>query len=223
MTKVKFFYDLISQPARAMWIALQMSKIPYEDCPVALRKLEHRSSKYKKINRFQKVPCIVDGDFHLSESIAILRYLSDKGQFSDKLYPKDTKIRAKVDEFLEWQHLGLRLGCSSYFVHLWLLPMSGQAEVPSVTKLAKLQEDVENSLKVMENIWLKDSQFLTGNKLTVADIYGASEIEQIKLGKYDVSEKFSKISTWLARVRDEANPFYDLGHKQVNKFAEKLK
>ena len=35
---VKIYYDFISQPSRALWIGLKMSKTPFEDCPVALRK-----------------------------------------------------------------------------------------------------------------------------------------------------------------------------------------
>lgn len=85
----------MSQPSRAIWIALKMGKISFEECPVALRKcklnvllasssvftyssivfiVEQFTDEYKKINRFQKVPAIVDGDFHLSESVAIVRY-----------------------------------------------------------------------------------------------------------------------------------------------------
>lgn len=35
--------------------------------------VEQYTEAYKKVNRFQKVPAIVDNDFHLSESVAILR------------------------------------------------------------------------------------------------------------------------------------------------------
>lgn len=34
---------------------------------------EQLTDEYKKINRFQKVPALVDGDFHLSESVAMIR------------------------------------------------------------------------------------------------------------------------------------------------------
>ncbi|XP_073811546.1 glutathione S-transferase theta-3-like [Musca autumnalis] len=219
MSKVKYFYDLMSQPSRALWIALQMGKIPYEDCPVALRKFEQRTEAFKKINRFQKVPCIVDGDFHLSESVAILRYLADKGLFSEKLYPKDIKNRARVDEFLEWHHLSIRYGCAFYFARVWLFPARGVAEKPSAEETAKLVKEMETQLKALENLWLKDSKFVSGNSLTVADLFGACEVEQTRICTYDVSQKFPKISDWLARVREESNPFYDEGHKYMNKLA----
>lgn len=56
--------------------------------------------------------------------------------------------------------------------------MMGLAEVPTVEKLTELQNEMENNLKLVENVWLKDKDFLTGNKLTAADLFGACEIEQ---------------------------------------------
>lgn len=38
MASIKFYYDLLSQPSRALWLALKISKTPIEFCPVALRK-----------------------------------------------------------------------------------------------------------------------------------------------------------------------------------------
>lgn len=137
---VKLYFDLMSQPSRALYIMFDMAKIPVNHQPVALRngrysplmrskyKLlcvikrhtrlvhmccdftiwfiftgEHMTDEYKAINKFQKVPCIVDHDgFKLSESIAILRYLDRKNEYPllKPLYPEDSKTRALVDEFL---------------------------------------------------------------------------------------------------------------------------
>ncbi|XP_075168359.1 glutathione S-transferase theta-1-like [Haematobia irritans] len=72
MSELKYYHDLMGLPCRAEWIALKMSKTPFEDCPIAIRRFEQRTKEFEKINRFQKLPCIVDGDFHLSESVAIL-------------------------------------------------------------------------------------------------------------------------------------------------------
>jgi glutathione S-transferase len=41
-----------------------------------------------------------DGDFRLTESSAILKYLADK--VSSPAYPKDLKQRAKVNEMMDW-------------------------------------------------------------------------------------------------------------------------
>lgn len=48
-------------------------------------------------------------------SVAILRYLSSENEIPDHLYPKDIKARARVDEYLEWQHNNIRTYCSLYF------------------------------------------------------------------------------------------------------------
>lgn len=66
---------------------------------------EHFTAEYEKINRFKKIPCIVDKDFKLAESVAIYRYLASEYKIDDSWYPKDTKKRARVDEYLEWQHV----------------------------------------------------------------------------------------------------------------------
>ncbi|XP_036333639.1 glutathione S-transferase theta-1 [Rhagoletis pomonella] len=217
MAKFKFYYDLMSQPSRALWIALRLGKIPHEDCPVALRKSEHLKPEYKEINRFQKVPAIVDEDFHLGESVAIVRYLSDKGKFSEALYPKALQHRARVDEFLEWQHLGVRFGCTSYFLDMWLFPISGIKPKPSAEKAAMLCKNMETQLKILEEIWLKDNNFVVENEITVADLFGCCEVEQIKLTQYDVGKKFPKTAEWMQRVRAQANPHYDAAHAFIYK------
>lgn len=71
---VKFYYDLLSQPSRALYILFKMTKMPTESIPVALRNGVHLTEEFKNdVNRFQKVPCIIDDGFKLSESVAILR------------------------------------------------------------------------------------------------------------------------------------------------------
>lgn len=73
---MKFYYDLMSQPSRALYIFFKLNKVPVTFVSVGLRKGEHLTDEYKNnINRFQKVPCIVDDDgWKLSETVAIFRY-----------------------------------------------------------------------------------------------------------------------------------------------------
>lgn len=34
----RFYYDLMSQPSRALYLFLRLNKIPFEDHPIPLRK-----------------------------------------------------------------------------------------------------------------------------------------------------------------------------------------
>lgn len=71
---LKFYLDLLSQPCRALYIVFKMTKLPNEPIPVALRNGAHLTEEFKTdVSRFQKVPCINDNGFKLSESVAILR------------------------------------------------------------------------------------------------------------------------------------------------------
>jgi glutathione S-transferase len=101
----------MSQPSRALWIFFKLNRLPVEFVKVDLMKMEHLTDEFKAINRFQKVPCIVDEDnFKLSESVAIFRYLmqSRNDSFDQHWYPKCDKTRAQIDEYLEWQHNNTR-------------------------------------------------------------------------------------------------------------------
>lgn len=96
----------------------------------------------KNISRFSKLPVLHDGDFKLTErflfcfvllfnksfnnnffysSIAIVRYLSREYNLPEKWYPRDSKKQARVDEYLEWQHINTRLCCATYFVYKVIL------------------------------------------------------------------------------------------------------
>ncbi|MEM9088499.1 MAG: glutathione S-transferase family protein [Cyanobacteria bacterium P01_F01_bin.53] len=57
---------------------LEELDVPYEYVSLDLQAEEHRQPDYLAINPIGKVPVIVDGDFNLWESGAILLYLADK-------------------------------------------------------------------------------------------------------------------------------------------------
>lgn len=44
-----------------------------------------------------------------------MRYLSKTRPIAQHWYPNEFHEQALVDEFLEWQHIGLRLHCAMYF------------------------------------------------------------------------------------------------------------
>jgi glutathione S-transferase len=71
-------------------------------------KLEHKTDEYAKINPFQTVPAIEHNGTNIIESVAILRYLTNTHKVEDHWYPKEPLAQAKIEEYLNWQHLNTR-------------------------------------------------------------------------------------------------------------------
>lgn len=61
------------------------------------------------------MPVIIDGDFKLTESTAILRYVVGKYRVDDSWYPEDPKERARIDEYLAWTYNNIRMRIAQSF------------------------------------------------------------------------------------------------------------
>ncbi|CAH0715343.1 unnamed protein product, partial [Brenthis ino] len=218
---LKLYYDLMSQPSRALYILLNTAKCNFESKLVDLRKGEHFSEEFTAVNRLQRVPVIDYNGFVLSESIAIVKYLAGENLIPDHLYPKDNKLQARVDEFLEWHHIGLRLHCSMYFRAKHLDPII-TGKIPDAKTLKGYERRMVSALDLFESKWLNNgTEFVAGNTITVADLFAACELEQPRMAGYDPADHFKDISVWWKKVRDHFNPVYEEAHVILNKIVDK--
>jgi maleylacetoacetate isomerase len=78
-------------------IALALKGVAFEVLPINLRKQEQRAAGYVAINPSAGVPLLTDGDFSLSQSLAIIDYL-DATHPEPRLIPRDVRERARVLE-----------------------------------------------------------------------------------------------------------------------------
>ena len=104
--------------------------LPVEVHHVSFKDKETQSAEYLAINPMGKVPALVDGDFRLWESNAILTYLATKFA-QTKALPADARGRADVDRWLHWQscHLMPAMGA---------LKVADEKDLSTVTPLLKI-------------------------------------------------------------------------------------
>ncbi|RDJ99602.1 maleylacetoacetate isomerase [Paraburkholderia lacunae] len=79
-------------------IALALKGVPFDYVPVNIRTGEHRDAKYvNQLNPSAAVPALIDGDFSLGQSLAIIDWLD--ARFPEpRLIPADRDLRARVLE-----------------------------------------------------------------------------------------------------------------------------
>jgi len=127
---------------------------------------ELRSSEYLAINPNGSVPTLVDGDFVLWESNAIMQYLADKVP-GNTLFPRDPKLRADVVRWLSWDlaHFGEAFGA---LIFESLLKTKLNLGPPNETRISLAMTWLARRAAVLEQ-HLKDRRYLVGNSVTLAD------------------------------------------------------
>jgi len=118
------------------------------------------------------VPTLVDGDFSLNQSLAIIDYLDHKGSIAP-LYPTDFKVRAQVKAFT------LDLACeihplNNLRVQQYLVK---ELNVPDADKLTWIHHWMTIGFKAIElKLTQTAGNYCFANKVTVADICLVSQV-----------------------------------------------
>ncbi|KAI5133386.1 glutathione S-transferase theta-2B-like [Manis pentadactyla] len=196
---LELYLDLLSQPCRAVYIFAKKNGIPFELRPVELFKGQHLTGAlFQKSSSLQRLPTLKDGDFVLTESVAIMIYLSFKYQTAEHWYPPDLHARARIHEYLGWHADCIR---GVFGVLLWtkvLAPLIG-VQVPE-EKVQRNRTAMDQALQVLQDKFLGDRAFLTGRQVALADLLALEELMQpVALG-YDLFEGRPQLAAWCERV-----------------------
>ncbi|XP_006019954.1 glutathione S-transferase theta-2B [Alligator sinensis] len=212
---VELFLDLLSQPCRALFIFAKKNNIPFELKHVDLLKGQHMTEEFDKVNALRKVPALRDGAFTLAESTAILLYLSRKFKTPDHWYPSDLQKRARVDEYLSWQHTAIRAaGCKVYLSKVLLPLITGKPFCPE--KVERAIEELNVALKQFEEKFLEDKPFIAGSEISLADLVAVVEIMQPVGAGYEIFKPRPKLAEWQGRVEEAiGKELFQEAHEQV--------
>lgn len=97
---IDLYYMGCSAPCRAVMMTAKLVGVELNLKMCNLMAGDHMKPEFLKMNPQHNIPVIDDAGFYLNESRAICAYLVNKYAKCDKLYPKEAKARARVDQRL---------------------------------------------------------------------------------------------------------------------------
>ena len=213
-----------SQPTRSVVAFLKLSGIPFEFHSVDLVKCEHLTEEFIKINPFKEIPAIVHGDYNLWESAAIITYIADAFNVDNNWYPKDIKIRGRINAYLHWHHQNIRDSIAGLVRPKVIFPrffgepeLTPEAEVPLRAKFEECLCNIKWALSQTGNIARTDEP-------SIADIFAYSELAQAAFLNVDFTP-YPEVKAWYDRIgaNEVVAEVHQLIEQVVARFFSELK
>lgn len=175
--------------------------------------------EFLAINPNHMVPVLEDGDFRLTESSAILKYVADS--IDSPAYPKPLRARARVNERMDWINTQVSRDFTYGFVYPQVLPMFKRDD-PAVqaATLAWGRERARGWIKVMDQHVLGSSRYLCGDTITIADYFAAPFIALGDMIRCDYAS-YPNVKRWLATMK--ALPSWGKANEAIDGYAASLK
>ena len=162
-----------------------------------LMKGEQKSPDYLSINPNGKAPALVDDDFELWESNAIMQYLADTYGNGNDIYPNSQKIRADIARWQHWELAHYNRAAGVLVWEVFIKPTFNMGE-PSQELIHIAKEDFHNCAAVLD-AQLENRNYILGDSLTLADFSVASFAAMYGPAQISI-DKYKNVGSWLHRL-----------------------
>ena len=171
-------------------IALEEMGLPYQVRVIDFAKNEQKDDWYVKLNPNGRIPALVDDDFALFESGAILIYLAEK---TGKFLPSGVQERSGVIQWLMFQMSGVG-------------PMMGQANVFLRYFPEKVQSAIDRYQREVTRLFgVLDAQLATHDYIaggySIADMALWPWVSGYEWSGVNI-DQFAHLKRWLTLVGD---------------------
>jgi len=148
---------------------------------------------------FKKMPALVDGDFSLADSSAIIHYLEAK--YPDPpLIPAEPRARGRTIWFEEFSDTIL-FGCGQkLFFNRIVAPYFLKRPGDEAAADAAYRDELPPILDYLEKTVPEDGGYLVGDSLTLADIAVAGPFANFQHLRIDVSDRFPRTAAYVRRI-----------------------
>jgi glutathione S-transferase len=155
---------------RALWTLRELG-VDFELVNVNMMAGENRRPDFLALNPAGKLPVLVDGDFVLTESVAIVLYLAEKYP-EKRLLPPAGEAKGQVTKWLLFVATELEQPLWRIARHTAIYPK--EERLPGDVALAR--RDFQDMASVMEE-HMRGREFLVGDAVTVADFVAAYTLD----------------------------------------------
>lgn len=167
---MKLYEFAPTRSIRARW-ALQELDVPFESVEVRLLEGAGQTPEYLALNPTGKLPTLVDGDFVVTESLAIVIYLAEK--YPQKgLLPTDFKQRTQLNRWMLFVVTELEQPLWRIARNSFLYPE--QQRQPTDIEIAK--GEFRKMAAVLEQ-HMQGREFLVGDRVSVGDFITAHTLD----------------------------------------------
>jgi glutathione S-transferase len=187
---LQFYYSRLSINARRVWVTLLEKNLEFE--PVMLKlNGDQFQPDFLQINPFHHIPVLVDNEFKIFESLAILDYLEAK-------YPNPSFMPTNAQDIAKVRMLELvtvnELPPASIVLMKEMLDVAVEAQ-----KIEQAKQVMATVLQYFEANLLAYQPYFLGEQLTYADIVVGTAVAAIpNLG---ISFKpYPKLTKWLENL-----------------------
>jgi glutathione S-transferase len=201
---MKLYHHPVSTTSRPVVLFAAETGIHLDFQVVDLFTGEHYQPAYEKINPSRQVPVLEDGEFRLTESSAILKYLAEKS--GSPAYPSDLRKRARINERMDWFNTGFYRDFAYGLLYPQIFPFMRRADdkVQAAT-LAWGRDKALFWFKVLdESLIGPRNAYLCGDEITIADYLGAIMTVGGEAIRVDYSA-YPNVARWIGNMKALGN------------------
>lgn len=201
---MKLYYHPVSTVSRPVVMFAADNDIALDLQVIDLMTGEQSKPEYAAINPSCAVPTLEDGDFRMSESSAILKYLADK--FDSPAYPKDLQKRAKVNEMMDWLNTGFYRDFGYSLVYPQIFPnMRHRSDEAQSATLEFGKQRTKFWLGVLDSRLIGSGRkYLCGDQITIADYLGAGMVSLADAIGCNLAQ-FPNVARWFETMKARGN------------------
>lgn len=180
-------------PRRVRWFMAEKGIDDIEVINVDVFKGEHRTPDYLAKSGLPNVPMLeMDDGTCITESVAICRYLESLYP-EPNLFGRDPKETAVIEMWTRRAEMLLSTPLMLTVRHSHPALAALEKQIPEIAESNR--RGAERALKVFDRR-LAESEFIAGDRVTIADILAATAIDFSRMARFTIPEEFTNVRRW---------------------------